>query len=124
MRPKFILGAIILTCLIRSSWAENLDDSLLVYAVNVHRTPMQTWGPGYGIYLGNGLFITAAHVVGQGWLTRPKIVIGGQAYPTSVVKEGTFEGTDLTLLSVREDLLPVRLGLRRNPLCSERPWPG
>ena len=34
--------------------AENADDSLLVYAVNIHQTPMQTWGPGYGIYLGKG----------------------------------------------------------------------
>ena len=45
--------------------AEILDGSLLNFAVNVHQTPMQSWGPGYGIYLGNGLFITAAHVVGR-----------------------------------------------------------
>src|SRR5260370_40119508 len=42
--------------------AESTDDLLLVYAVNIHRTPMQSWGPGYGIYLVEGLFITAAHV--------------------------------------------------------------
>ena len=80
--------------------AENLDDSLIPFAVNVHRTPMQTWGPGYGIYLGRGLFITAAHVVGRSWWTRPKIAIAGQEYPTRVVKEGSFEGTDVTALAV------------------------
>jgi hypothetical protein len=106
-----------------SSFAENQDDSLLVYAVNVHRTPIQPW-TGYGIYLWKGLFLTAAHVVGQGWLTRPKVVISGQEYPTQIVKEGEFEKTDLTLLSVPEDRLPFRLRMRRNPLCVQPPWPG
>ena len=84
---------------------------------------MQTW-PGYGIYLGKGLFITAAHVVGRAWMTRPKVVIAGQEYPTSVVKEGSLESTDLTLLSIDENLLPMRLRLRRNTLCKEPPFPG
>jgi hypothetical protein len=106
------------------SLAENADDSLLAYAVNVHRTPMQTWGPGYGIYLGKGLFITAAHVVGRAWLTRPKVTISGQEYPTSVVKEGSFEGTDVTFLAVDQNLLPMRLRLRRIALCKEPPAPG
>lgn len=104
--------------------AENTDDSLLPYAVNVHRTPMQTWGPGYGIYLGRGLFITAAHVVGRSWWTRPKIAIAGQEYPTRVVKEGRFEGTDVTALAVEPSLLPMRLQLRRMKLCNQAPWPG
>jgi hypothetical protein len=124
MRRKLLLSALVLTSLVRPSWAQNADDSLLAYAVNVHRTPMQTWGPGYGIYLGHGLFVTAAHVVGRTWLTRPKVAIAGLEYPTSVVKEGSFEGTDLTLLSIEESLLPMRLRLRRNSLCSEAPWPG
>jgi|SRR5665213_83397 len=104
----------------RSSRAESFEDSLLVYAVNIQ---MQSW-TGFGIYLGKGLFITAAHVVGHAWMTKPKVVIAGQEYPTSVVKEGSFEGTDLTLLSVDESLLPMRLRLRHNKLCKEPPWPG
>jgi hypothetical protein len=121
---RLILSALILVFLLSPSWAQNADDSLLAFAVNVHRTPMQTWGPGYGIYLGKGLFITAAHVVGRAWMTRPKVSIAGQDYPTRVVKEGSFEGTDLTLLSIEEDLLPMRLRLRRIALCKEPPWPG
>jgi hypothetical protein len=111
---------------INLAWSANVeswDNALLVYAVNIHRTPVQSW-PGNGIYLGKGLFITAAHVVGAGWWTRPKVVIEGQEYPTLIVKEGSFETIDLTLLSVDEKLLPPRLQLRRNPLCSENPWPG
>jgi hypothetical protein len=123
MRSQLLFAIFVLTR-VGSSWAAPQDESLLAYAVNVHRTPMQTWGPGYGIYLGRGLFITAAHVVGRGWLTRPKIAINGQEYPTSIVKEGSFEGTDVTLLSVEETLLPVRLRLRTNSLCRVPPWPG
>jgi hypothetical protein len=119
------LGVALVSVLVNGlSPADELDDSLLIYAVNIHRTPMQNWGPGYGIYLGKGLFITAAHVVGHAWWTRPKVSIAGQEYPSRVVKEGSFEGTDLTLLSVEENLLPVRLALRRNKLCTVPPWPG
>jgi hypothetical protein len=104
--------------------AESTDDSLLIYAVNIHRTPMQSWGPGYGIYLGKGLFLTAAHVAGHTWFTRPKVAIAGTEYPTKVVKAGDFETVDLTLLYVDETSLPARLALRRNPLCALPPWPG
>lgn len=123
MRHKLLFGALILMLFLRPCWAENADESLLAYAVNVHRTPIQSW-PGYGIYIGHGMFITAAHVVGRAWMTRPKISIAGQDYPTSVIKEGSFEGTDLTLLSVDENLLPMRLSLRRTTLCKQAPWPG
>jgi hypothetical protein len=102
---------------------QGADDSLLSYAVHIHRTPVQDW-PGYGIYLGRGFFLTAAHVAGHAWWTRPKVVIAGQEYPTQAVKEGSFEGTDLTLLSIEENLLPVRLRLRRISLCKEPPSPG
>ncbi len=99
------------------------QDTLLPYAVNIHRTPKQSW-TGYGIYLGKGLFITAAHVVGRGWLTWPKVVIAGVEYPTEIIKEGSFEATDLTLLSVDERLLPMRLRLRRMAVCRHQPVPG
>jgi trypsin-like peptidase len=104
--------------------AESTDDSLLVYAVNIHQTPMQSWGPGYGIYLGRGLFLTAAHVAGHTWFTSPKVAIAGTEYPTNVIKAGDFETVDLTLLSVDETRLPGRLALRRNSLCKEPPRPG
>ena len=125
MRDYLFIGtALFVSFFPAPSFAENRDASLLIYAVNVHQTPMQSWGPGYGIYLGKGLFITAAHVAGRTWLTRPKIAIAGQEFPTRVIKEGSLDQTELTLLSVEENLLPMRLRLRRNPLCDEFPWPG
>lgn len=108
----------------RPSVAEQVDDTLIEFAVNVHRTPMQTWGPGYGIYLGGGYFLTAAHVVGRAWLTRPKVTISGEEFPTSVIKEGQLDATDLTLLAVEQTLLPMRLRLRRTSLCRTRLQPG
>jgi hypothetical protein len=126
---KGICGHLFLAALVffldcQVSNAESPDDSLLIYAVNIHQTPMQSWGPGYGIYLGRGLFITAAHVAGRSWLTRPKVSIQGQELPTTVVKEGSLETIDLTLLSVQEDRLPLRLRMRRNPICKDAPRPG
>jgi len=104
--------------------AAPLDDSLLAYAIHIHHTPMQSWGPGAGIYLGRGVFVTAAHVAGRSWLTRPKVVISGTEYATRTIKEGSFEGTDLTLLGVDEAVLPTRLRLRRLLICTQPPAPG
>ena len=129
-RTRFAFPRIVLFALVfvlggpARTFADDADRSLSIYAVNIHQTPMQSWGPGYGIYLGKGLFITAAHVAGHAWWTRPKVAIKGHEFPTTVVKEGSFEGTDLTLLSVKEDLLPVALRLRRTPLCRGHPVPG
>ena len=120
---KLLFGALVLLGLMKQSLAQDLDESLLAYAVNIHRTPVQSW-PGYGIYLGRGLFLTAAHVVGRAWMTAPKIVVSGQEYPARAVKEGSFEATDLTLLAVDENLLPMRLRLRLNKLCTKPPLPG
>jgi hypothetical protein len=83
------------------------DDSLRIYAVNIVQDPRQSW-TGYGIYLGKGLLITAAHVVGQASHTMPSV------------------RPDLTLLlSIDEQKLPVSLGMRCMPLCDKpayRSW--
>jgi hypothetical protein len=103
--------------------AQTADDSLKIYAVNVVKTPpLQKPVTGDGIYLGEGVVITAAHVVGH-WpfFTRPHVLIGGQDLPGRIIKEGSFETTDLALLSVEDAQLPVSLRLRRNPLCKEAP---
>lgn len=50
-------------------------------------------------------------------------MIADVEYPTEVVKEGSFEGTDITLLSVDRELLPMRMNLRRMSLCKAPPYP-
>ena len=104
--------------------AEDTDDSLRVYAVNIIRHPPEPW-TGKGIYLGKGLVITAAHVVGWASRTNPSVQIGGLDLPAKAIKEGShLWGVDLTLLSVDEQKLPVSLRMRRMPLCEKPPWTG
>lgn len=106
--------------------AQGLDDSLKIYAATIVRTtPFEKPVTGYGIYLGNGGVITAAHVLGRwGFLKSPRVLIAGLDLPAKVIKEGSADETDLTLLTVDEASLPVSLRLRRNPLCKQAPRPG
>jgi hypothetical protein len=99
--------------------APDLAQSLKVYAVNVvHTPPFKKPFVGYGIYLGNGAVLTAAHVVGH-WpsLTNPRVLVAGQDLAAKVVKLGSLVSVDLALLSIDESRLPVSLRLRRSPLC-------
>jgi S1-C subfamily serine protease len=103
--------------------AQTTDDSLRLYAVNIVQDPPQPW-TGYGIYLGKGLVITAAHVVGSAAQTKPTVRIGGRDLPSEAIREGSTEGTDLTLLSIDEQRLPIYLRMRRMPLCDKASWVG
>jgi len=107
-----------------SAWAQSDDPAeLKAAAVHINRTPQQPW-PGYGIYLGNGLILTAAHVAGNVGQTKPHVVIAGQDLPAALVKEGSLDSVDLTLLSIDGARLPVRLQMRRTPLCERPPYAG
>ena len=102
------------------------DEALRIYAVNVVKTPpFKKPFTGYGVYLGQGLVLTAAHVVGR-WpfFTHPRVLIVGQDLPVTIIKQGSFETTDLALLSVDAERLPVSLRLRRNPICKIPPTVG
>ena len=96
------------------------DESLKTYSVGIVKTRLLSRSTGVGIYLGRGAVITAAHVVGR-WhfLKDLQVRIAGQELPAKIVKEGSLEETDLTVLSVDEERLPVSLRLRRNPLCKD-----
>src|ERR1700747_2817337 len=78
--------------------AQSGPADLKAFAVHVNRTPQQPW-PGYGVYLGNGLILTAAHVAGNVAQTKPHVVIAGQDLPAALVKQGNLDRVDLTLLS-------------------------
>jgi hypothetical protein len=119
------LGWLTLAAVIAAAPAQAQSDEvdLKSFAVHINRTPRQPW-PGYGIYLGNGLVLTAAHVPGNVVETKPHVVIAGQDLPASLVKQGEFDGVDLTLLSIDGTKLPLRLRMRRMPLCEHAPYPG
>ena len=103
--------------------AQSTDADLKLFAVHVNRTPRQSW-PGYGLYLGNGLILTASHVPGTFAYTKPHVVIVGQDVPAGLVKEGSLDSVDLTLLSIDATSLPVRLRMGRMPICERAPYPG
>ena len=75
----------------------------------------------YGVYLGNGLVITAAHVVGS---SNPPVKIAGLDLTAKVLKTSSFEQLDLALLSIDQEKLPVSYRLRRMPICQTPPSPG
>ena len=99
------------------------DGDLQFFAVHINRTPPQSW-PGYGVYLGNGLVLTAAHVPANVAETKPHVLMAGRDLPASLVKQGSLEDIDLTLLSVDPATLPLRWRMSRLPLCENSPFPG
>jgi hypothetical protein len=121
----FSLGCAALAAALAPSGAraQSTDADLKPFAVHINRTPQQSW-PGYGIYLGDGLILTASHVPGPFAATKPRVVIAGQDLPAGLVKEGNLGGVDLTLLSVEASKLPIRLQMRRMPLCERAPYAG
>jgi hypothetical protein len=123
---RFTIGLVLATAALASlgfAHAQPTDDSLRIYAVDILHDPRQPW-TGYGIYLGRGLVITAAHVVGSASHTNPIVRIAGMDLPAKAIKEGSVERVDLTLLSIDEQKLPIYLQMRRMPLCEKPPWVG
>jgi len=96
--------------------SEDGDDALRPYAIHIDRTQGEPLN-GYGVYLGNGIAITAAHVVGGGDATKPQIKIAGERLPTKIVKDGHLSDVDLTILSVDTRQLPESLASRHMRLC-------
>jgi S1-C subfamily serine protease len=121
----FGLGCAALVVALTSSFARAQSEpaGLTALAVHINRTPQQSW-PGYGIYLGNGLILTAAHVAGNVVQTKPHVVIAGQDLPATLIKQGSLESVDLTLLSIDGTKLPVGLQMRRTPLCEHPSYAG
>ncbi len=121
----FRLGCVALAVALTPTLARAQSDqaNLKAFAVHINRTPQQPW-PGYGVYLGNGLILTAAHVAGDVAHTKPHVVIAGQDLPATLIKQGSLEGVDLTLLSIDGTKLPVGLQMRRTPLCERPPYAG
>ena len=50
--------------------------------------------------------------------------IAGVVLPAKVLKQGSFEDEDLSLLMVDEEKLPRSIELPRMQLCEAPPWPG
>jgi hypothetical protein len=114
--PQFIVRQMA-AFVINSAQADSTDNSLQIYVVQMLQGSEQSLA-GAGVYLGNGLVITASHVAGP---DHPGVRIGGLNVSAKMVKGGSFEATDLALFSMAEEKLPMKLRLRRLPLCQKAP---
>ena len=94
LATSLCLGVIVAASLAGPARPQDTDDWLKVYGVHVDRTPKQSW-TGLGIYLGQGIVLTPAHVSGLGLWRRPRVDIAGKIYPTRVLKDGHFHRMDL-----------------------------
>ena len=112
----FCLSLIAAAALAGPVHSEDADDALRAYAIHIDRTQGKPLN-GYGVYLGNGIAITAAHVVGGGYATKPQVKIAGERLATKVVKDGHLSDVDLTILSVDTRQLPESLASRHMRLC-------
>jgi hypothetical protein len=103
--------------------AGDADTTLLPYAVSINQTAGKARS-GTGIYLGRGLVLTASHVIGTSLFLNPQVTIGGLTLPGRILKQDSFERSDLALLAIDDERLPTGLRLRRISLCAQHPWPG
>jgi hypothetical protein len=116
LASPFCLGLIAAAVFVEPVHSQEADDALRLYAVHIDRTQRKPLN-GYGVYLGNGIVITAAHVIGGGDATKPQVKIAGEYLPTKVIKDGNLNDVDLTVLSVDERQLPESLASRHMRLC-------
>src|SRR5437868_14963769 len=100
------------------------DESLEVYAVSInYPKPFDRPYTLYGVYLGHGAVLTAAHVVGRrDLLVNPMVRVAAHDVSAKVLRKGSFEQNDLALLFVDETRVPLKLRMRRNmQLCATIP---
>ena len=77
---------------------------------------------GSGVYLKSGLILTAAHLTDVD--ANMGVRIAGVVLPAKVLKQGSVEDVDLSLLSIDEANLPGSVKLPSMQLCQAPPWPG
>jgi hypothetical protein len=108
----------------RATAADGTSVDLALYAVEVVKRPGVTWH-GYGVYLGQGLVITAAHVVPGHRETGPAIIVAGHSLQGTVIKYGDFESVDLAMVKIDETALPYNVRhLSFLSVCSSDPAAG
>ena len=77
---------------------------------------------GSGVYLKSGLLITAAHLTAVE--DKMSVHIAGVLFPAKVLKQGSAEDVDLSLLLIEEKKLPATIELPQMQLCEAPAWPG
>ncbi len=108
----------------RASAAPDEGSHLVRYAVEFVKLPAATWR-GNGIYLGQGLVLTAAHVLPGRHEPATTLVVAGRQLSGTMIKYGDFESVDLGLVKIDETQLPY--DIRHLPflaVCATDSQPG
>jgi hypothetical protein len=105
---------------ISASHAEPMDNWVQDYVVQFLCCGEPNPG-GAGVYLGNGLVITAAHVAGG---KTSGVRIDGLNVPAALIKTGSFPELDLSLIYMDPGKIPDSVRERRMMLCQEQPPAG
>jgi S1-C subfamily serine protease len=113
--PIIFLTTVAVLCGAASAHAQLAHDSLRIYVTDINGLT--------GVYLGKGLVLTAAHVVGP-VRTNVSVRIAGSDVSAKVIKAGSYDDVDLSLLSVEAASLPIRVQMRRIELCGSPPIVG
>jgi hypothetical protein len=121
VRFAFALLAVMILALLVAEGADRKESSSgpWIVAARIIRNGEQS---GSGVYLNSGLVITAAHLTAAD--ATMNVRIAGVVLPAKVLKQGSFEDEDLSLLSVDEEKLPASVELPRMQLSDTPPWPG
>ncbi|MFL5041361.1 MAG: trypsin-like peptidase domain-containing protein [Xanthobacteraceae bacterium] len=77
---------------------------------------------GAGVHLESGLVVTAAHLTSPG--SKMGVRVAGVSLPAKLVKQGSFQDVDLSLLLVDPQKLPAPVQRIQMGLCKAPPWPG
>lgn len=106
------LALLILPLLLFESMGQTDDNGPWIAAVRIIRNGEQS---GSGVYLKSGLILTAAHLTATE--AEMSVNLAGVRRPASVLKQGTYEEIDLSLLSTEQDKLPKNPMLPETRLC-------
>jgi hypothetical protein len=119
LRFALVLAVIFVAPLGSEAADRNDGGSPWIAAARIIRNGEQS---GSGVYLKSGLIITAAHLTAAD--AKMGVHIAGVGLPASMLKQGSFEEVDLSLLMVDEEKVPAGIVLPPMKLCESPPWPG
>jgi hypothetical protein len=111
----FVMGA-------ANVWADIVAPVLQNCIVSLEMTLSSDSWKGDGIYLGQGLVLTARHITNPLQLTHPKIHMGNLVLSGEPLREGA--AVDLALLRIDQKKLPAVLQHHLVSLCVEPPREG
>jgi Trypsin-like peptidase domain len=121
IRSAFVLGLVItlLAPIVSTGADQNENSAPWIATAEIIRNGGQS---GSGVYLRSGSILTAAHLTDVD--ANMGVRIAGMVLPAKVLKQGSVEDVDLSLLSIDEANLPASVKLPSMKLCQAPPWPG